>query len=77
MSRLLDRELHDARKQGDTLAEFRALRNEIARLEGFVRGLIGLTELISHRDDVSPDLRGVLATNHRVVDAIAFLGGEQ
>ena len=38
-----------------------------------IRGLIGLTQMLEHRNDVPESVKHVLRTNHRVVDAVAFL----
>ena len=35
--------------------------------------LLGLLQLIAGRDDVSPELRDVLATNHRIAEAKAAI----
>ena len=40
-----------------------------------LNGLLGLIDLIEGRDDVSDELRGILLTNHRVIDARALLEG--
>ena len=40
-----------------------------------LNGLVGLADLIERRDDVSDELRTVLRTNHRIVEARALLEG--
>jgi hypothetical protein len=42
-------------------------RNE--DLGSALAGLLGLVEMVSHRDDITPELREVLRTNHRFVTA--------
>lgn len=42
-----------------------------------LRGMVGLVELLLNRDDLTAELRGVLASNHRVVDARAALEPKQ
>lgn len=58
----------------DTLeAEVARLREERDQLFNYVRGLIGLTQLIRGRDDVPAEVKESLRTNHRVTDAGAYL----
>ena len=43
------------------------------KLADATAGLLGLLQLIANRDDVTAELRDVLNTNHRVVEARAAL----
>jgi hypothetical protein len=42
-------------------------------LQNGCRALLGLIELIHGRDDITPELREVLETNHRIAEAEAAL----
>lgn len=48
-------------------------RERIEDLEGALRGLIGLVQLISHNRDLPAAFRETLMTNHRVLDAEELL----
>lgn len=56
----LERELHEARAE----------RNE---LYGYVNGLLGLLQLLRGRDDITNEVKEIMRTNHRAVDAAAYL----
>jgi hypothetical protein len=49
------------------------MQHERDNLYGYVNGLLGLLQLIRGRDDVNDEVKDVLRTNHRVVDAAAYL----
>jgi hypothetical protein len=49
------------------------LQDERDELYGYVNGLLGLLQFIRDRDDVNAEVKDVLRTNHRVVDAAAYL----
>ena len=56
--------------QRDHIRELRAERDE---LYGYVNGLLGLLQLVRDRDDMPSAISHVLCTNHRAVDAAAYL----
>jgi hypothetical protein len=49
------------------------IQHERDNLYDYVNGLLGLLQLIRGRDDVNAEVKDVLRTNHRVVDATAYL----
>jgi hypothetical protein len=49
------------------------MQSERDNLYDYVNGLLGLLRLIRGRDDVNAEVKDVLRTNHRVVDAAAYL----
>lgn len=49
------------------------LREERDNLYGYVNGLLGLLQLIRGRDDMPAAISEALNTNHRAVDAAAYL----
>lgn len=49
------------------------LRDERDELYGYVNGLLGLLVLLRNRDDISDEIKDIMRTNHRVVDAAAYL----
>jgi hypothetical protein len=68
-------------EQLDELATGRAreitvLRVRIEALEGYMRGLLGLTEMLCHNDDAPEIIKHILRTNHRVIDARSALSQE-
>lgn len=42
-----------------------------------LRGMVGLVDLVLSRDDLTDDLRSVLTSNHRIVDARAALSDSE
>lgn len=42
-------------------------------LLGFVNGLLGLVQLITSRDDLPREIREAMLSNHRYVDALAYV----
>lgn len=76
-SPLRNLDLSDSEVVADITAEkARELVNAYERindLEDAVRGLIGLTQLIANRPDITPDMREALTMSHRILDAIEVL----
>lgn len=57
-------------EQGDFFdAAYSEVCDDLARTKAAMRGLVGLLDLVSRRDDVTPQLRDVLEHNHRAVEA--------
>lgn len=46
---------------------------ELEEVKDLLRGMIGLVKLISGRNDMPPEFIDALKTNHRYIDACAFL----
>jgi len=46
---------------------------EKAEAVDFLKGMLGLVQLLASRDDISTELSDVLRTNHRIADALAFI----
>ena len=42
-----------------------------------LRGLVGLVEMVSRRDDMPVEIRNVLATNHRIIEAREVIVGQE
>jgi len=42
---------------------------EVKRLREALAGLVGLTELVSARNDLPPSVREALTANHRILEA--------
>lgn len=49
------------------------VRDERDQLYGYVNGLLGLLQLVRGRDDMPAEINDALRTNHRAVDAAAYL----
>jgi hypothetical protein len=49
------------------------LGRERDELLGYVNGLLGLVQLIGHRNDLPRDVRLAMFSNHRYVDALAYV----
>jgi hypothetical protein len=72
---------HDAPNSGmDTTGAPEEAADVIKDLYNGCNALLGLLQLLSHRDDVSDDLRGFLTSGHRIDEAekaVAKARGEQ
>jgi len=53
--------------------ELQRTRDRADALASGCRAVLGLIQLISHRDDLTPELREVLRSNHRIAEAEAAL----
>lgn len=49
------------------------LKAERDNLYGYVNGLLGLLQMIGHREDMPADIKNTLRANHRAADAAAYL----
>lgn len=69
--------IEEALAQDDTYNEKypdpHAIKYERDELYGYVNGLLGLLQLVSGRDDMPTEIAECLKTNHRAVDAAAYL----
>ena len=54
-------------------AGWEQMKAERNLLRGFTNGLLGLIQLLSHRDDLPAGLGEIMLTNHRYVDALAYI----
>lgn len=50
-----------------------ALRTRCQNQRDALAGMVGLVQLVLGRDDLTPELRFVLETNHRIVEAVVVL----
>jgi hypothetical protein len=57
----------------ETRRELRNAYDRIEQLEMALRGLLGMTQLLSTNRDIPNELRELLATHHRVIDAMELL----
>lgn len=64
----------DADKPSPAVDRAIAHLSRLDELRDATLGLIGLVQMISHRDDLPAEIRNVLLTNHRFVDACAVVG---
>jgi len=53
--------------------ELQRTRDAAEALKDGCSAVLGLIELIRERDDLTPELREVLNTNHRIAEALAAL----
>jgi hypothetical protein len=63
----------DNRAPCSPISETEQIRAERDCLYFYLYGLLGLLQLVRGRDDMPPAIDDVLNTNHRAVDAAAYL----